>query len=70
MASLRKNLADKFLEELKRKQNAEKSDTMKSLGKKFQFKLALAEKNNDTDALNKLKQQAAETLKNKLVKKQ
>lgn len=42
---------------------------MKSLGKKFQFKLALAEKNNDQDAIDKLKRQASETLRNKLIHK-
>ena len=47
-----------FLEELKKQQASQKSDTMKKLGRKFQFKLELAQKNNDKELEKKLMQEA------------
>ena len=68
LGALQKNLKNVFLEELKKQQQLEKSDTMKAMGKKFQFKLKLAQQNNDKELESKLMQQASEHLRSKLTK--
>lgn len=56
--AISKGLEKVFLEELKKQQASQKSDTMKKLGKKFQFKLELAQKNGDAELEKKLMQEA------------
>ena len=59
IAGVMKNV---FLEELKKQQASHPSDTSKKLGKKFQFKLQLAQKHNDKELEKKLMQEAKSQL--------
>ena len=68
LGALQKNLKNVFLDELRKQQEQDKSDTMKALGKKFQFKLQLAKKNGDQELEAKLMNQASEHLMKKLQK--